>query len=171
MFEKRVSGMFLGEILRRALLSMIKSANLFSGNSSTPLNTKHGIDTSAMSDIGKDKSTHLEQVGKTIKDKFGISTSSLDDRKSVKLVSDAIVRRSAHFAAVAISAVSDHTGRFAKSTEAKPIDVGVDGSLVELYPNYREMCLAACEAILGNNASKRIRIGLAKDGSGVGAAL
>ena len=86
-------------------------------------------------------------------------------------MSDAIVRRSARLAAVAVSAVSDHTGRFAGSTEEKPVDVGADGSLVEFYPNYVDMCLEACEEILGNNASKRITIGLAKDGSGVGAAL
>jgi len=81
------------------------------------------------------------------------------------------VRRSARLAAVAVSAVSDHTGRFAASTEQKPVDVGADGSLVEFYPNYVDMCLEACEEILGDNARKRITIGLAKDGSGVGAAL
>ena len=124
-----------------------------------------------MSTIAGDDSTHLDKVGDTITAAFGIADSSLDDRKAVKLVSDAIARRSARLAAVAVSAVSDHTGRFDSATEASPVDIGADGSLVEFYPNYVRMCLSACDEILGNNASKRIRIGLAKDGSGVGAAL
>lgn len=171
MFEKRVSGMFLGEILRQVLGSMVKTANLFGGKSSTPLNTQYGISTASMSAIARDSTSSLDQVGETIKTAFGIPESTIDDRKAVKLVADAIVRRSARLAAVAISAVSDHTGRFDKATEENPVDVGADGSLVEFYPNYIGMCLAACQEILDNNASKRIRIGLAKDGSGVGAAL
>lgn len=171
MFEKRVSGMFLGEVLRQVLITLIKDANLFNGKSSTPLDTQYGIDTSAMSNIAGDDSAHLDKVGETITTAFGIPDSSVDDRKAVKLVSDAIARRSARLAAVAVSAVSDHTGRFESATEARPVDVGADGSLVEFYPNYVEMCLAGCEEILGKNAKKRIRIGLAKDGSGVGAAL
>lgn len=171
MFEKRVSGMFLGEVLRQVLLTLVKDTDLFNGKTSTPLNTQYGIDTSAMSTIAGDDSTHLDKVGDTITEAFGIPDSSLDDRKAVKLVSDAIARRSARLAAVAISAVSDHTGRFDSATEARPVDIGADGSLVEFYPNYVQMCLGACEEILGHHASKRIRIGLAKDGSGVGAAL
>jgi hexokinase len=171
MFEKRVSGMFLGEVLRQVLLTLIKDANLFNGKTSTPLNTQYGIDTAAMSTIAGDNSTHLEKVGETITAAFGIPDASVDDRKAIKLVSDAIARRSARLAAVAVSAVSDHTGRFESATEARPVDIGADGSLVEFYPSYVEMCLAACEEILGHNANKRIRIGLAKDGSGVGAAL
>lgn len=171
MFEKRVSGMFLGEILRQCLLTLTKETTLFKDQTSRPLATQYGIDTAAMSTIAGDNTSHLEKVGETIHAAFGIPVSTYDDRKAVKLVADAIAMRSARLAAVAVSAVSDHTGRFESSTEARPVDVGADGSLVEFYPGYVEMCLAACEEILGNNASKRIRIGLAKDGSGVGAAL
>src|SRR5437016_2322080 len=106
MFEKRVSGMFLGEILRQVLLSMIKSTNLFNGKPSIPLTTQYGIDTSTMSDIAKDTTPNLEKIGEIITRAFGISESTLDDRKAVKLVSEAIVRRSARLAAVAISAIS-----------------------------------------------------------------
>ena len=171
MFEKRVSGMFLGEILRRVMLHMIDESNLFNGKTSKSLTTQYGIDTAAMSAIAGDTSPDLPGVGDTISSAFGIAETSLEDRKAVKLVSDAIVKRSARLAAVAISAVSDHTSRFTDATEEKPVDIGADGSLVEFYPHYCDMCLAACEEILGDNASKKIRLGLAKDGSGVGAAL
>ena len=171
MFEKRVSGMFLGEVLRRVLVALIQQNKLFDGESSDILEKKHGIDTSPMSGIAEDSSPHLKKVSEIISKTFGISNPSSEDCRAVKYVSDAIVRRSARLAAVAISAVSAHSGRFASATPEKPIDVGADGSLVEFYPNYVQMCLAACEEILGGGADKRIRIGLAKDGSGVGAAL
>jgi hexokinase len=171
MFEKRVSGMFLGEILRRVLISLIQNNNLFEGQYSDILKKQHGIDTSPMSGIAEDSSPHLKKVSEIITQTFGISNPSAEDCRAVKFISDAIVRRSARMAAVAVSAVSDHSGRYASSTPEKPVDVGADGSLVEFYPNYVKMCLAACNEILGEGADKRIKIGLAKDGSGVGAAL
>ena len=171
MFEKRISGMFLGEIFRQTLLSLMSSAGLFSGQSSKPLSIQYGIDTSAMSDIAADVSPHYSGVAGTIASHFQIPHSTPDDRRTVKIISDAIVRRSARLAAVAISAVCDFSGKFAKASVENPVDIGADGSLVEFYPNYVDMCLEACEEILGNNARRTIRIGLAKDGSGVGAAL
>ena len=53
------------------------------------------------------------------------------------------------------------------------VDIGVDGSLVEFYPNFEEYIREALREIpqIGPLGEKRIRIGIAKDGSGVGAAL
>jgi hexokinase len=53
------------------------------------------------------------------------------------------------------------------------IDIGVDGSLVEFYPNFEEHIREALREVedIGERGEKRIRIGIAKDGSGVGAAL
>ena len=171
MFEKRVSGMFLGEILRQSLLSLISKSNLFSGQTSSPLSKQYGIDTSAMSTIASDTSTQLDKVRDVVTGTWEIANPSYEDLKAVRLVSNAIARRSARLAAVAVCAVSEQSGRFKDATEEKPIDIGADGSLVEFYPEYVDMCLAACDEILGQNASKRIRIALQKDGSGVGAAL
>ena len=57
--------------------------------------------------------------------------------------------------------------------EEEVIDVGVDGSLVEHYPFFRDMIHEALSAIkeIGPKGAEKIRIGVAKDGSGVGAAL
>jgi hexokinase len=171
MFEKRVSGMFLGEIMRRVVLHLIRTANLFDGKSSDILDKHNSVDSAPLSKIAADKSPELSSVAFVIRHKFGIPTSSLEDRKAVKIVSDAIVRRSARLAAVPVSAVCDYSGRYATSTPEKPVDVGADGSLVEHYPRYIAMCLEACDEILGGGAKRRIHIELAKDGSGVGAAL
>lgn len=53
------------------------------------------------------------------------------------------------------------------------IDVGVDGSLVEYYPGFEDYIREAFREIpeIGPQGERKIRIGIAKDGSGVGAAL
>ncbi|KKK21930.1 hypothetical protein AOCH_000189 [Aspergillus ochraceoroseus] len=53
------------------------------------------------------------------------------------------------------------------------IDIGADGSLIELYPTFEEDMRRAMREVpqIGHAGEQRVRIGLAKDGSGVGAAL
>lgn len=53
------------------------------------------------------------------------------------------------------------------------IDIAVDGSLFELYPDFAAAMRAALSEVsgIGNEGAQRIRMELAKDGSGVGAAL
>jgi hexokinase len=53
------------------------------------------------------------------------------------------------------------------------IDIGADGSLIEFYPGFEAEMRSAMRDVpeIGEAGERRIRIGLAKDGSGVGAAL
>ena len=53
------------------------------------------------------------------------------------------------------------------------LDVGLDGSLIEFYPGFEEEMRVALRGMKGVGVAneRRIRIGIAKDGSGVGAAL
>ncbi|KAH6616249.1 putative glucokinase [Boeremia exigua] len=53
------------------------------------------------------------------------------------------------------------------------IDIGVDGSLYEYCPNFEHYLREALREIpaIGERGESRIRLGLSKDGSGVGAAL
>ena len=59
-----------------------------------------------------------------------------------------------------------------RKNEGKRIDVGVDGSLIELYPRFVAEIRRALGIIrLIGNGKERIDIVITKDGSGVGAAL
>ncbi|KAH7120222.1 putative glucokinase [Dactylonectria estremocensis] len=57
--------------------------------------------------------------------------------------------------------------------EESVIDIGVDGSLFEFYPTFEENIRGALRDIpeIGIEGEKRVTMGLARDGSGVGAAL
>jgi hexokinase len=53
------------------------------------------------------------------------------------------------------------------------IDIGVDGSLIEFYPGFEEDIRGALREVpeIGVEGERRVRIGPAKNGSSVGAAL
>lgn len=188
MFEKRVSGMFLGEILRRAILALYEhpdpSVALFRDSSSadkdtsstttvagdSPLYKQWGIDTSFLSIVEEDTSDHLKITKQTLEKDLGVSAPSTEDCVAVKTLVHAVGQRSARLAAVALGAVVISSN---KLKEDELVDIGVDGSLVEFYPGFEDYIREAFREIpeIGEEGEKRIRIGLAKDGSGLGAAL
>ncbi len=191
MFEKRVSGMFLGEILRRAMLALTKDTQcqLFKDeNSSTndirstttiaedsALYKQWGVDTSFLSIVQADNTPGLQVTRQTLSRDLGIEAASSEDAAAVKLLVAAIGKRAARLSAVALSGVIISTGNhISKGGEADDVvDVGVDGSLVEFYPGFEDYMREAFREVpeIGEKGEKRIRIGIAKDGSGVGAAL
>ena len=198
MFEKRISGMFLGEVLRRAILSLMKNpkCQLFKDDNSSkndihstttiaedsPLHKQWGIDTSLLSIVHGDNSDGLRVTRQALYKDLAVDASSHEDAEAIKILVEAIGRRSARLSAVAIGAVVLSTGQLgnkapttsgAAEAEENIIDIGVDGSLVEYYPGFEAYMREALRDIpqIGLEGEKRIRIGIAKDGSGVGAAL
>ena len=123
MFEKRVSGMFLGEILRRALLDLYNHPDpevaLFKDASSadndltstttvdddSPLFNQWGIDTSFLSIVEEDSSDHLRITKQTLERELGVSAPSTEDCVAVKQLVHAIGRRAARLSAVALAGV------------------------------------------------------------------
>jgi hexokinase len=188
MFEKRVSGMFLGEILRRAILALYEhkdeKVSLFKDSSSadndtsstttvaedSPVFKSWGIDTSFLSIVEEDASDRLRITKQTLERELLVSAPSTEDCVAVKTLVHAIGKRAARLAAVAMGAVIVSTN---KLQEDELVDIGVDGSLVEYYPGFEDHIREAFREIpeIGEEGDKKIRIGLAKDGSGLGAAL
>jgi hexokinase len=179
--------MFLGEILRRAIVSLVndKSVPLFSDEDSSR-NDVHsttqidptsaifrqwGLDTSFLSITSSDNSAGLKVSRQTLDNDYGVSAASAEDAEAVRLIAAAIGKRAARLSAVAIAAVVISTNSLNKTKE--DVDIGVDGSLVEFYPNFEDYIREALREVpeIGPEGEKRIRIGIAKDGSGVGAAL
>ena len=201
MFEKRVSGMFLGEILRRATLAMIQSPTiqLFKDDSSasndihstctiaedSALYKQWGVDTSFLSVAQADQSDGFRITRQALSKDLGVDAASSEDAEAVKILVEAIGKRSARLSAVALAAVIISTESLSGTAseagaegdggvkEEDVVDIGVDGSLVEYYPGFEKYIREALRGIegIGQEGERRIRIGIAKDGSGVGAAL
>ncbi|KAJ5437812.1 Glucokinase [Penicillium daleae] len=180
MFEKRVSGMFLGEILRRALLAMHNNSDLGlfkpnkTSNVSLPSDSlfyrQWGLDTSLLSQVEADTSKDFVDVKAALKDHLKIENPSDAECQAVKILVHAVGKRAARLSAVPMAAILIHTGKLETETM---VDIGVDGSLVEFYPKFEEYIREALREVpkVGVAGDKKVRIGISKDGSGVGAAL
>jgi hexokinase len=188
MFEKRVSGMFLGEIVRLTIVDLIKDNELslfrdvnssFNDRATTTsigaessIFRAWGLDSAVMSVAAADNTPELSTIRLELEKSLDIHAASLEDVQAFKAISEAVARRAARLSAVAIGAIVLESGKL-EDPEEEVIDIGVDGSLVEHYPFFRDMIQEALAAIdgIGAEGAAKIRIGIAKDGSGVGAAL
>ncbi|KAH9311148.1 hypothetical protein KI387_026183, partial [Taxus chinensis] len=94
LFEKLISGMYLGDIVRRVLLRMAEEASLFGDTVLPKLSSPFALRTPDMSAMHQDTSPNLEVVGKKLKGIFGINT-SLEKRKIVVNLCDAVTKRGA----------------------------------------------------------------------------
>ncbi|KAJ5608740.1 Glucokinase [Penicillium herquei] len=180
MFEKRVSGMFLGEILRRALLDLHNnsSVGLFKPSTTSKVSVpsdslfyrQWGLDTSLLSIVEADTTKEMKDIKVALKDHLNIENASDEDCQAVKILTHAIGKRAARLSAVPLAAILIHTG---KLNTDDIVDVGVDGSVVEYYPNFEGHLRDALREVpeVGPAGEKKVRIGISKDGSGVGAAL
>jgi hexokinase len=90
---------------------------------------------------------------------------------------DLVARRAAHLSGAAVAAILIQTSRARlrgdtssplKYPNEAVIGVGVDGSLVEHYPGFQDKIRASLRFLVGEDVEKRVDVGLAKDGSGVG---
>ncbi|KAH9436635.1 hypothetical protein MCOR02_000305 [Pyricularia oryzae] len=180
MFEKRVSGMFLGEILRQAVVDAVKNdkVQLFKqvqvNSSSSRLFTSYGVDSAIMSDAAEDNTPELATLRKKLSSEVGLNDVSVEDAQAFKAISAAVGRRAARLSAVAVAAVVLKTGKLTHPDwKGEQIDIGVDGSLFQFYPQFPDMIYEALRVIdgIGEKGAEQITIGLTQDGSGVGAAL
>jgi hexokinase len=152
MFEKRISGMYLGEILRRAIVALLenKSASLFADENSSlnemhtttnvnrdsPLFKTWGLDSSFMSHVGAETTEGLRTTRHAIEREMNVDAPSIEDAEAVKLIASAVGKRAARLSAVAIGAIVIASGRLESGDSV--IDIGVDGSLVEFYPGFED---------------------------------
>jgi len=210
-FEKFISGMYLGEITRNIMISLVDATPkplLFGGKSTPALNRHYGIDTSFMSAteeawIGTDKSLEasvlpplstefdrehlplavtkkLDDIRNVIVKFLGFKEEdvTLKDAAITRWLSSIVARRAALLSGTALATVLIQTERATLKGEGQPtrglnerLGFGVDGSLIEHYPNFGRVVRESLRSLVGEEVEKRVEIGLAKDGSGVGAAL
>jgi len=165
----------IGEISRNMLLHLIDSSALFKGYSSPILNTHYGYDAAFVSKIEGCSSN--SDIKKAIISDLGVSSDDIseEDCELVKVSVGMVAKRAAVLAACAIGAVILHTGNDKSPSDSgiedeedKGVDVGLDGSVAEFLPSFQERMREALRVIIGEKGEKRVRMGLAKDGSGVG---
>ncbi|XP_062180830.1 hexokinase-7-like [Phragmites australis] len=169
-FEKLISGMYLGEIVRRVLLKIALQSTLFGNVSHTKLKTRFILRTPDISAMHHDETPDLSVVSEKLADNLKIRDTSLETRKMVAEICDIVTSRSARLAAAGIVGILRKIGRGVPGDERRSV-VAIDGGLFEHYAEFRQCLESTLVELLGEEASRTVSVKLTKDGSGLGAAL
>lgn len=156
--EKMVSGMYIGELARLIIVTMMERGLIFA-DKRIPAAFKKGY------------SWTSEEMAQTVEgDSFlagcGLEDVSEADVEIIREVCRIVAARAARLAGALIAAVvgwmdekldSDHT-------------IAVDGALFEKYPGFQDRITETLRGLLETRAAK-IKLSLANDGSGIGATI
>ncbi|XP_068641320.1 hexokinase-1-like isoform X2 [Aristolochia californica] len=171
-FEKMLSGMYLGEIVRRVLCRMAEEAAFFGDTVPPKLQVPFVLRTPEMSAMHRDSSPDLKVVGTKMKDILGISSTSLKIRKVVVEICNIVSTRGARLAAAGIYGILKKVGRdVVRDGEKQRTVVAMDGGLFEHYSEYSTCLQSTLRELLGEVVADTVAIEHANDGSGIGAAL
>ncbi|GAX74157.1 hypothetical protein CEUSTIGMA_g1606.t1 [Chlamydomonas eustigma] len=173
LFEKLLSGMYIGDVARRILLRMARdpSCILFGSKASSDplipvaLTTKEGFPTSALAKVVEDPGMRPETMARIL----GVATMSVEACDVVSQVCHLVAERSAQLIALALCAILRHTG-WVQNPEG-PLTVAFDGGMYEQFAAYRTMIRKAVDEFLGASLGAKITLELVHDGSCVGAAV
>eukprot|EP00948_MAST-09A_sp_MAST-9A-sp1_P000183 g183.t1 len=171
LFEKMISGMYLGEITRRVLVRLMDGE----------YSLMYMYDKSA---IEHDGTAKLQGVKRKLEDEYQISDLTYTDLFIVKGVCHMVATRAARLAATGIAAIVEHIDGevsssfaedYASSESTSSSDkayipskytVAVDGSVFEHYPRFDETMRDTLFEL-----KTPVKLQLCKDGSGKGAAI
>ncbi len=154
LFEKMVSGMYLGEVVRRLAKDLLPGINF-------PKYFKSEY----ASAIESDTSKGLRKTGSLLK-KIGIKSSDYADRKLLKKACVIVSTRASRLAAAAIaSVITKMDPRLGRRHT-----VAIDGSVYEKHPRFSCRVKNTLKEIFGGKA-RHIKLVLTKSASAKGAAI
>lgn len=163
LFEKMVSGMYLGELVRQIILDAAEKKILFNGQVSDRLQRQHSIDAKFLSKCEKDVGEYPYHTRQALYDMLGIENAIDIDCRAVRLICERVSTRSAHMIASALSLL-------VKRINMKKMAIGADGSVFQKHPHFNGRCLEMMNILL-KHTQYVYTIENASDGSGVGAAI
>ncbi|KAM6442516.1 hexokinase HKDC1-like [Liasis olivaceus] len=164
LFEKMISGLYLGELVRLILLKMARKGLLFSGKLSTALCTKGKIETKHVAAMEKYKEG-LSNTREILRE-LGLNPSE-EDCVAVQHICTIVSFRSANLCATALAAILTRL-RENKKVARLRTTVGIDGTLYKTHPQYAKRLHKVVRRLVPNCD---VRFLLSESGSGKGAAM
>ncbi|KAL0964684.1 hypothetical protein UPYG_G00327530 [Umbra pygmaea] len=164
LFEKMVSGMYMGELVRLILLKMAKKGLLFEGKVSDELRTKGKFQTKYIALIEEYKDG-LRNTKDILAD-LGLSPSA-DDCVAVQHVCTIVSFRSANLCAATLSAILSRI-RQSRKMKSLRVTVGVDGTVYRTHPQYSKRLHKVVRRLV---PECHVRFVLSESGSSKGAAM
>ncbi|XP_030271472.1 hexokinase HKDC1 isoform X1 [Sparus aurata] len=163
-FEKMVSGMYLGELVRLVVLKMAKRGKLFDGQVSDALRTTGKITTAHVAAMEQYK-TGLNNT-RDILTELDLNPSP-DDCVAVQHISTIVSFRSSNLVAAGLAAILSRIKRN-RNLRTLRITVGVDGTVYKTHPQYPKRLHKVVRRLL---PECHVRFVLSDSGSSKGAAL
>ncbi|XP_013372394.1 PREDICTED: putative hexokinase HKDC1 isoform X2 [Chinchilla lanigera] len=164
LFEKMISGLYLGELVRLILLKMAKAGLLFGGVKSSALLTKGKIETQHVAAMEKYKEG-LANTREILVD-LGLEPSEADCI-AVQHVCTIVSFRSANLCAAALAAILTRLRENKKLARLRTT-VGMDGTLYKIHPQYPKRLHKVVRKLVPNCD---VRFLLSESGSTKGAAM
>ena len=171
-YEKLISGIYMGWLARLCIRELINKKIVFSRYadkevfSDTPDDTQFN-DTvkfsSRHTEIVTDTSDDLSHVAAILKG-LGVEDSTLEERRILRDVTSAVVKRSAYLAAAATVALYRKMSVYMKDRTT----AGIDGTVFEKSVPFKKFFLEALDLL---QPKEKVTCQLSKDGSGLGAVI
>ncbi|RAL46641.1 hypothetical protein DM860_004920 [Cuscuta australis] len=164
-FEKLISGMYLGEIVRRVLLKIARETCLFGDIVPPKLSVPYLLRSPDMAAMHQDMSEDYEVISEKLKEIFEITNSDPVSRAIVSDICDIVAQRAARLVGAGVIGILNKLERLDKRISI----VTVDGGLYEHYRVFRSYLNGSVWEMLGNELSDNVILEHSHGGSGAGA--
>uniref|UniRef100_A0A3B4AFN5 Phosphotransferase n=1 Tax=Periophthalmus magnuspinnatus TaxID=409849 RepID=A0A3B4AFN5_9GOBI len=164
LYEKLISGKYMGELVRLVLMKLVNENLLFNGEASEQLKTRGSFETRYVSQVESDSGDRKQIYN--ILSSLGVLPSELDC-DIVRLVCEVISTRSSHMCGAGLAAVINRM-RERRCQDTLNITVGIDGSVYKLHPYFRDRFHKVVRELTPNCEISFLQ---SEEGSGRGAAL
>ncbi|XP_034243747.1 hexokinase type 2 isoform X2 [Thrips palmi] len=161
LFEKMISGMYMGELVRLALVRLTKDNLLFGGKLSDHLLKRGNFFTKYVSEIESDKRGSFLNCREVLGE-LGLSHATEQDCANVRYICECVSRRAAHLVSAGIAVLIN-------KMKEPSLTVGVDGSVYRFHPHFHDLMVEKIKQLILPGI--KFDLMLSEDGSGRGAAL
>ena len=164
-YEKLISGMYLGELTRQVMLGATQQQILFRGKGPEAmkiLKKKDIFQTRHISEIESDEVGDYTSTWTVLTELSLESLATQFDCQVLRFICECISIRAALLAAAGVAALLNKMGR-------RSVTVGMDGSLYKFHPHLQPRMTAKIRHLV--NDSINFNLVLSEDGSGRGAGL
>jgi len=160
-FEKMISGMYMGEVVRQVVIDLVNEGLLFVGHDTSNLFQHGRFYTKYVSEIESDPVGDYTRCRQALAD-LEISDPSDTDCSAIRYICECVSRRAGFMVSAGITALL-------KKMDYKDVVVAIDGSVFRFHPHFPNIMKSRISQLMG--IDYKFDLMLSSDGSGRGAAL
>jgi len=160
-YEKMISGMYMGEVVRLVLAQLTREGLLFEYLDASLIFERGQFLTKYISEIESDEPGDYSGC-RLILEQLGLEEASDEDCASVRYVCELVSRRAAYLTGAGVAILINKMG-------LNNVTVAVDGSVYRFHPHFHDLMVEKIQQLV--NPGTTFGLMLSEDGSGRGAAI